>query len=128
MKEIGSGTRNLVERSAQNEKVKLNIIATTSNMEFIKQQVKQGQGISFVVKSSVQVELSQGELISVPVKPKKLMLKIFIAHLRDYEFPFAARAFLDYLLSLTHPENLPVGMEPMIKKLSTIKVRNSLSF
>lgn len=53
MKEIGSGTRNLVERSVRNEKVKLNVIATTSNMEFIKQLVKQGQAISFVVKSSV---------------------------------------------------------------------------
>ncbi|MCK4824440.1 LysR family transcriptional regulator, partial [bacterium] len=88
MKEIGSGTINLVERYALSEKVKLNVVAQTSNMEFIKQLVKQEQTISFVVKSSVQTELSQGELISIPVKPTQLLLKIFIAHLRDYELPF----------------------------------------
>jgi DNA-binding transcriptional LysR family regulator len=96
------------------------VVAQTSNMEFIKQLVKQEQAVSFVVRSSVETELSQGELISVPVKPQKLFLKIFIAHLRDYELPFAARSFLDYLISFTHPKNLPVGVEPFAKKIEAI--------
>jgi DNA-binding transcriptional LysR family regulator len=120
MKEIGSGTRDLVERHARKEKIRLNVVAQTSNMEFIKQLVKQEQAVSFVVRSSVETELSQGELISVPVKPQKLFLKIFIAHLRDYELPFAARSFLDYLISFTHPKNLPVGVEPFAKKIEAI--------
>lgn len=121
MKELGSGTRKLVEQCADSEKMKLNVIAQTSNMEFIKQLVRQKRAISFVVKSSVQTELSQGELISIPVKNTELFLKIFIAHLRDYELPFAARAFLDYMLSITSPENLPVGMDPFAKKIEAMK-------
>jgi DNA-binding transcriptional LysR family regulator len=120
MKEICSGTRDLVERYARSEKIGLNVVAQTSNMEFIKQLVKQEQAVSFVVRSSVETELSQGELISVPVKPKKLSLKIFIAHLRDYEIPFAAKAFLDYLLSITNPKDLPVGVDPFVKKIEAM--------
>lgn len=121
MKEIGSGTRDLVERCARREKIQLNVVAQTSNMEFIKQLVKQEQAVSFVVRSSVEMELSQGELVCVPVKPPKLFLKIFIAHLRDYELPFAARAFLDYLLSFTHPKSLSVGVDPFVKKIGTME-------
>jgi DNA-binding transcriptional LysR family regulator len=120
MKEIGSGTRDLVERYARSEKIRLTVVAQTSNMEFIKQLVKQEQAVSFVVRSSVEAELSQGELISVPVRPQNLFLKIFIAYLRDYELPFAARAFLDYLLSFTHPKNLSVGVDPFFKKIEAM--------
>jgi DNA-binding transcriptional LysR family regulator len=127
MKEIGSGTRDLVERYARSEKIRLNMVAQTSNMEFIKQLVKQEQAVSFVVRSSVETELSQGELISVPVKPKKLLLKIFIAHLRDYELPFAAKAFLDYLLSFTHSKDLPVGVDPFVKKIEAMGEQKELA-
>lgn len=127
MKEIGSGTRDLVERYARREKISLNVIAQTSNMEFIKQLVKQEQAVSFVVRSSVETEISQGQLISVPIKPKKLFLKIFIAHLRDYDLPFAAKSFLDYLLSLTHPKNLPVGVDPFVKKIAAIGKEKGLA-
>jgi DNA-binding transcriptional LysR family regulator len=120
MKEIGSGTRDLVERYARREKIRLTVVAQTSNMEFIKQLVKQEQAVSFVVRSSVETELSKSELISVPVRPQNLFLKIFIAYLRDYELPFAARAFLDYLLSFTHPKNLSVGVDPFVKKIETM--------
>jgi DNA-binding transcriptional LysR family regulator len=121
MKETGSGTRNLVERHARSEKVKLNVVAQTSNMEFIKQLVRQERAISFVVKSSVQAEISQGELISIPVQNSKMFLKIFIAHLRDYELPFAPKAFLDYMLSFTSPKDLPIGMDPFAKKIEAMK-------
>ena len=63
MKEFGSGTRKLVERYTRSEKIKLNVVAQTSNMEFIKQFVLQKQAISFVVRSAVEDELSQGELM-----------------------------------------------------------------
>jgi DNA-binding transcriptional LysR family regulator len=121
MKEIGSGTRNLVEQYARSEKVKLNVVAQTSNMEFIKQLVKQEKAISFVVKSSVQTELSRGELISIPVDSKAFLLKIFIAHLRDYELPFAAKAFLEYMLSITHPNDLHIGIDHFVKKIEGIE-------
>ena len=50
MKEIGSGTRKLVnELFAQNNCIP-NILMETSNTEFIKQLVHRGDGVSFLVK------------------------------------------------------------------------------
>lgn len=97
MKEIGSGTRKLVEECFGNDREKLNIIAETSNMEFIKELVKQGEGISFVVKTAIKRELTEGTLVAIPVINRKLFLDICIAYLRDYRLPMAAKAFLDFL-------------------------------
>jgi DNA-binding transcriptional LysR family regulator len=97
MKEIGSGTRKLVEEWFGNKKEKLNVIAETSNMEFIKELVKQGEGISFVVKTAVKRELAEGTLANIPVTNRRLFLDVCIAYLRDYRLPMAAKAFLDFL-------------------------------
>ncbi len=121
MKELGSGTRKVVEQYARSEKIKLNVVAQTSNMEFIKQFVQQKLAISFVVRSAVESELSQGELISIPIKPRRLLLDVYIAFLRDYELPPAASAFLDYLLPLTDSNALPIGIGPFAKKLSEMQ-------
>ena len=97
MKEIGSGTRKLVEECFGNKKEKLSIIAETSNMEFIKELVKQGEGISFLVKTAVKREITEGTLVTIPIKNRRLCLDVCIAYLRDYHLPMAAQAFLDFL-------------------------------
>jgi DNA-binding transcriptional LysR family regulator len=116
MKELGSGTRKLVEQFAHDEKTRLNVIAQTSNMDFIKQLVIQKQAISYVVRSSVEAELSQRELISIPVQPSG-HLTIYIAYMRGYDLAFPAKAFLDYLMSLVDPDDLPVGTDSFAEKL-----------
>jgi DNA-binding transcriptional LysR family regulator len=120
MKELGSGTRKVVEKIAHREKIKLNVIAQTSNMDFIKKLVIQEQAIAFVVQSSVKDELSRGNLVSLPVHPSG-HLTIYVAYLRDYELPNLTRAFLDYLLPLTNSNDLPVGTDLLIQKLEKIK-------
>jgi DNA-binding transcriptional LysR family regulator len=97
MKEIGSGTRRLVEKCFGNNREELNIIAETSNMEFIKELVKQGEGISFVVRTAVKRELTEETLVTIPISNQKLFLDVCIAYLRDYRLPMAAKAFLDFL-------------------------------
>lgn len=97
MKEIGSGTRKLIEECFRDKKEKLNIIAETSNMEFIKELVKQGEGVSFVVKTAVKRELTAGILVSIPISDRNLFFDVCIVYLRDYRLPMAAKAFLDFL-------------------------------
>lgn len=109
MKEYGSGTRKLIERLAHDEDVCFNVIAQTSNMDFIKQLVRQQQALSFVVKTAVEAELAAGELTAVPMEGRNLVLEINLACLRDYELPFAAKAFQNYLLSLVDPSALAHG-------------------
>ena len=97
LKEVGSGTRKLLEEHMGDKTEKLNIIAETSNVEFIKELVKQGEGISFLVKTAVKRELNEGVLAKIPIKGRALCLKICIAHLCDYQLPMAAQAFLDFM-------------------------------
>ena len=110
MKEIGSGTRKIVEQCARDEKMGLNIIAQTSNMEFIKQLIRQKRALSFVVRSAVEKELASGELLSVPIRGHRFVLDIYIATLREYDLPHPAKSFLEYITSLTQSKDMPTGI------------------
>ena len=110
MKEIGSGTRKIVEQCARDEKMGLNIIAQTSNMEFIKQLVRQKRALSFVVRSAVEKELAHGELLSLPIRGHSFVLNIYIATLRDYDLPQPAKSFLKYITPLTQSKDMPTGI------------------
>ncbi len=72
MKEKGSGTRKLVEELFEAEQCAPDVLMETSNTEFIKQLVQRGEGISFVVKEAVAVELKEKKLASVPLKGPKV--------------------------------------------------------
>jgi len=120
MKEIGSGTRKLVDEKFHSHHVRPKIIAQSNNMGFIKNMVLQNNGISFVVRSAVEQELSQGDLISIPLKHHPLFLVISIAFLKDYALPNAAKTVLEYFLPLTRQKNLPVGMLDVIERLSQL--------
>jgi DNA-binding transcriptional LysR family regulator len=117
MKEYGSGTRKLIERLAHDENIDFNVIAQTSNMDFIKQLVKKQQALSFVVKTAVETELVAGELVAIPIEGIKLVLEINLAYLRGYELPLAAKAFQNYLLSLVDPTALPLGAQAFAGKI-----------
>jgi DNA-binding transcriptional LysR family regulator len=110
MKEVGSGTRKIVEQCASDEKMGLNIIAQTSNMEFIKQLIRQKRALSFVVKSAVEKELASGELLSVPIRGHSFVLDVFVATLRDYDLPHPTKIFLEYITSTTQSKDMPTGI------------------
>lgn len=114
MKEIGSGTRTLLENYFSEENIKPKIFAQTSNMEFIKQMVRQNKAVSFVVKGAVENELSEGELISVHLKNKKPFLEIYFAYVNDHELPHIAKNFYDFVFSSTHGKQLPCGIQSVI--------------
>lgn len=119
MKEVGSGTRKIVEQCARDEKIGLNIIAQTSNMEFIKQLIRQKPALSFVVKSAVEKELACGELLSVPIRGHRFVLDIFIATLRDYDLPHPTRIFLEYITSVTRSDEMPTGIADFERRLKS---------
>lgn len=118
MKEIGSGTRKLVEECLGNKKEKLSIIAETSNMEFIKELVKQGEGISFLVRTAVKREITEGTLVTIPIKNRRLCLDVCIAHLRDYHLPMAAQAFLDFLQPFIQTDDPPLHIDNFLDQIS----------
>lgn len=118
MKEIGSGTRKLVEECFGNKRERLNVVVETSNVEFIKELVKQGEGISFLVRSAVERELTNGELLGIPIKDRKLSLSVCLALLRDYPLSLATRAFLDFLRPAIQNENPHPGINSFLAEMS----------
>ena len=117
MKEIGSGTRKLVEQSFEKANCKPNILMETSNTEFIKQLVQRGDGISMVVKEAVALELKEGKLAQLPLKNPQIYLDVSIAYLKDHSLSPPARAFVDTLTKLRAEEIDPMGIGTMMAKI-----------
>ena len=105
MKEIGSGTRRLVNGLFARFNMEPDILAETSNTEFIKQLVMRGEGFSFLVKEAVALELREKKLVSVALKEGKSYLDISIAHLKKQQLSRPAQAFVDNLKKIA-PENI----------------------
>jgi len=121
MKEVGSGTRKLVEECLGNKKEALRIIAETSNVDFIKEMVKLGEGISFLVKTAVKTELANGELVAVPVQGRSLSFDVCIAYVRNYQLPPAAKCFLDFLLPMISTDEGVPELDTFVARLTRQK-------
>jgi DNA-binding transcriptional LysR family regulator len=117
MKEKGSGTRKLVEQLFSSANCAPNILMETSNTEFIKQLVVQGEGISFLVRESVAAEIKEKKLAEVAVKGRKIFLDVSIAYLRRQVLSPPARAFVDTLRKLKSGDMHPMGIGLMMAKI-----------
>ena len=125
MKEIGSGTRKLVEELFARAKCKPNILMETSNTEFIKQLVNRGEGISFLVKEAVAAELKNKDLIEVPLKGHKILLDVSIAYLKGQVLSPPARAFVDTLTRLRSGDIDPMGIGALMTKILAQRRKSS---
>lgn len=105
MKEIGSGTRRVVNQLFARFDFEPDILAETSNTEFIKQLVMRGEGFSFLVKEAVALELREKKLVTVELKEGKSYLDISIAYLKKQQLSRPAQAFVDILEKMA-PENI----------------------
>jgi DNA-binding transcriptional LysR family regulator len=97
MKEIGSGTRNLVNGMFSSKGLTPNVLMETSNTEFIKQLVQRGEGVSFLVEEAVAAEIDDKRLVSVPLAGESPFLDVSIAYLKDQHLSHPARAFVEML-------------------------------
>lgn len=119
MKEVGSGTRRLVNHLFSRHGCTPEILMETSNTEFIKQLVQRGDGISFLVRQSVAVELNEGRLAAITLAGARIFLDVSIAYLRNQHLSPPAQAFLDILKKLTPEEMLPQGIGSLMAKMLT---------
>ena len=117
MKEIGSGTRRLVSDLFARRQCMPDVLMETSNTEFIKQLVQRGDGISFLVKEVVAIELEEGRLATAPVEGARIFLDVSIAYLKNQHLSPPARAFLDILGKLAPEEMQPQGIGALMAKM-----------
>lgn len=117
MKEVGSGTRRLVTQLFERHGCAPDILMETSNTEFIKQLVQRGDGVSFLVKQSVVVELEEGRLATITLEGARIFLDVSIAYLKNQHLSPPAQAFLDILGKLTPEHMLPQGIGSLMAKM-----------
>ena len=116
MKEIGSGTRKLVNELFDQRGGSPKILMETSNAEFIKQLVQRGEGISFLLRQAVAADLKEKKLASVAIKNTPLFIDVNIAFIRNQPLSPPTEAFLELIKSL-RPEKAP------LQKISELKDR-----
>ena len=99
MREPGSGTRNAIERVFREQGIEpVSRTEMTSN-EAIKQVVEAGLGIAIVSLHTVELELSVGRLVEVPVESFPILRKWYIAQRMNKRLSPAAQAFKEFVLS-----------------------------
>ncbi len=122
MKENGSGTRRLVDRLFDKEQCRPNILMETSNTEFIKQLVQRGDGVSFLVKEAVVIELKENKLAELRLEGATRYMDVSIAYLKDQPLSLIAKAFIKTLenlqpyLNLSSPGGIGMILARMLAK------------
>lgn len=97
IREKGSGTRDVISEKFREIRVKPSILTEASNVDFIKELVETGNGISFVVKSAVQEEVKRGILKSRTLVEGPFYLNVNIVYLKNRNLSPSAQAFLEIL-------------------------------
>ncbi|MGD8990018.1 MAG: LysR family transcriptional regulator [Desulfobacterales bacterium] len=117
MKDSGSGTRRLVDDLFLNYGLTPNVLMETGDAEIIKLLVQHGEGISFLVKEAVAVELREKKLVSVPLTAESIFLDVTIAYLMNQPLSPPAQAFLDSLKELGTKKMRFQGMGALMTKM-----------
>ena len=120
MKEMGSGTRKVVDELFATQGCNPLILMETSNAEFIKELVGRGEGISFLVKAAVAAELKEGKLVQAAFRAPSLHLDVSLAYLKNLALSPPAKAFVDLLGDLRseymHPQGIGLLMARMLSQ------------
>jgi LysR family transcriptional regulator, low CO2-responsive transcriptional regulator len=116
MRESGSGTRKFIDDLFEKHQYTPNILMETSNTEFIKQLVERGDGVSFLVKESVAVELRGKKLATIPIEGEDIFLDTNIAYLKKQPLSLSGQAFLQALEKLAEGERPIEGVASLLSK------------
>ncbi|MEJ7637360.1 MAG: selenium metabolism-associated LysR family transcriptional regulator [Singulisphaera sp.] len=104
IREAGSGSRCALKKGlerAGSSLAAMNITLEMGSNAAIKDAVRRGLGSSFVSRSTVERELSSGELRAVPVRGLVVTRHLYVVHHRRRPLSPAAMVFLHFLQS--HP-------------------------
>jgi len=96
-REAGSGTRSVMERYIEQNKVPIRKKFTLTSNEAVKQAVIAGLGYSIMPLIGIKKELSSGDLQIIPVKGLPIKSTWNLIWLKNKNFSPAASAFLKYI-------------------------------
>jgi len=95
VREKGSVIRKTVMELYEENQYTPNIVFESSSNETIKQIVGRGDGISFLLETTLSKEIERRELIKVPIEGHEIVLDLYVAYLRDTHLSIAAKGYLE---------------------------------
>ncbi len=102
LRELGSGTRGVVERFFASHKLALPAHMEMDTNEAIKQSVQAGMGIGIISRHGIELELETKRLIVLDVDRFPIVRHWYIVHRKDKRPSTAAQEFERFLLKESH--------------------------
>ena len=102
LREIGSGSRHVIDQHMRLTGVQLKVRLSLSSNEAIRELVASGMGLTVLSRHALGDSLERGELMMLDVKGFPLMQPWSVVHLRSKVLSLPAQAFLDALLHAGH--------------------------
>ena len=85
--------------------IEIQLAMQFDNIQMIKEAVALGSGISILPARTMQAEIAQGRLVSIPLHAPELVRPVGIVHRKRKRFSHAVESFLELLLE----QPVPVG-------------------
>jgi len=79
--------------------------------------VQQGEGISFLVKAAVALELKDKKLATAPLQDQQIYLDVSFAYLKDSSLSPPAKAFVEVLRKLRAGDIRPQDIGSLMIKI-----------
>ena len=104
VRELGSGTRQAMERLFKDNDTKLSVAMEMPSNETIKQAVMAGMGLSFLSLRTVRHEISTGHIALLDIIGLPHLGHWYITHREQKKLSPAARAFKEYVVEQGGPK------------------------
>jgi len=89
--------RRELDRFFRDHEIEMRLVMQFDNIQMIKEAVALGSGISILPARTMQAEIEQGRLVSIPLHAPELVRPVGIVHRKRKKFNRAAQSFLELL-------------------------------
>lgn len=101
--------RRELDRFLRDQGIGIRMTMQFDNIQTIKEAVALGSGISILPARTMQAEIAQGRLVSIPLHAPELVRPVGIVHRKRKRFSHAVQSFLELLMEQPAPVNGAFG-------------------
>jgi DNA-binding transcriptional LysR family regulator len=98
--------RRELDRFFRTQGIEIRMAMQFDNIQMIKEAVALGSGISILPARTMQAEIAQGRLVSIPLHAPELVRPVGIVHRKRKRFSHTVQSFLELLLEQPAPVEL----------------------
>ena len=99
IREEGSGSRKAILSLLKEHGIEPSVLVEAGSVEFIKEYVIKGRGVSFLYRPEVELEARMGLLIPLDIEEGPIFVQTYLVFPRDMELSLSAKAFLSLIES-----------------------------